>query len=67
MHNDIFTFAQAVFHVIVFIVIHGQRPRPGSQSQRQQRRRKIEIPDDAYIAYPAIRTIRPSFKRKEIT
>jgi hypothetical protein len=36
MADDAFAFIQAVFHVILFIVVHGHRARRGIKAHRKQ-------------------------------
>ena len=38
MSDDAFAFIQAVFHVILFIVVHGHRARHGIRAHRKQRK-----------------------------
>jgi hypothetical protein len=37
MAEGAFTFIQAVFHVVLFIVVHGHRTRRDVKTQRKQR------------------------------
>jgi hypothetical protein len=44
MADDAFAFIQAVFHVVLFIVLHGHRARLVSKPTAGKERRKTDIP-----------------------
>jgi hypothetical protein len=41
MDDGAFAFIQAVFHVVLFIVVHGQRARRGIKTPRKQQEKRV--------------------------
>ncbi len=51
MDDGVLAFIQAVFHVVLFIVIHGQRAQQGLQARRKQTNSRETVkrrPPDAF-------------------